>query len=266
MTVSTIILQENPRHATSTNFAVLCLQLVLMASGIVDELEAASRAKDKDKARKAANRMRNLRALVSMAGLADLQKEAEPLLFDLAEEGEEEDGERLDVDLSSSSSTGSSRSILAPAGKAQASASSSSSGSGDTDSIGLLQHFVDYCSLQGDGDGEEAQQTSRVQFMTMHSSKGKEFGCVVTMSFYEGVLPSDRSKDPEELEQERNTAYVAVTRAKDKLLIIWPSSTGAPGQWSFRSTTVSRYLKEAVHLAQQGKLQGVQYTELKSDQ
>jgi superfamily I DNA/RNA helicase len=239
---------------------VLCLQLVLVTSGVAGELEAASRSKDKEKAWKAANRVRNLTALVSMAGLADLQRDAEPLLFDLAEEGEAEDGEWLDVDLSSSS--GSSSSTLAPAGEAPA---SSSSGDGNTDSIALLQNFVDYCSLQGDTDGEEAQQASRVQFMTMHASKGKEFGCVVTMSFYEGVLPSDRSKDPEELEQERNTAYVAVTRAKDKLLIIWPSAIAAPGQWSLRGTKVSRYLKEAVHLAQQGRLQGVRYTELELD-
>jgi DNA helicase-2/ATP-dependent DNA helicase PcrA len=124
---------------------------------------------------------------------------------------------------------------------------------------------MDFCGLQGDDDGEQAgPRKPRVAFLTMHASKGKEFGCVVAMSFYEGGLPSAQALSAMEMEQERNLAYVAVTRAKDQLLITWPKEFLARTQTGFlrsMSTQESSFLKDALFAARQRKLPGVQYKE-----
>ncbi len=60
----------------------------------------------------------------------------------------------------------------------------------------------------------------RVVLMTVHSSKGLEFPVVFVAGMEEGLFPHSRSLvDPKELEEERRLCYVAITRAKTKLLI-----------------------------------------------
>lgn len=231
--------------------------------------EAVSKATDRDKLRRAANRERNLKVLVQLAGLPDFAAQAVPLL-DSLEEDEEEEQEEEELNWSVSpfgvtsmlrSAGSTAGSSLAVAGQDMLAGSSSCDSSSSGTSL-LLQEFVDFCGLQGDDDGEQAgQREPRVAFLTMHASKGKEFSCVAAMSFYEGSLPSARASTPAELEQERNLAYVAATRAKDQLLITWPQ-TIVTGQYrSTVSIQVSRFLKDVLHAARQGKLPGVQYEE-----
>ena len=51
--------------------------------------------------------------------------------------------------------------------------------------------------------------------MTIHSAKGLEFDHVFLVGFEDGLFPGLRSiGDPEEMEEERRLAYVAITRAK----------------------------------------------------
>ena len=58
-----------------------------------------------------------------------------------------------------------------------------------------------------------------VVLSTMHSVKGLEFDIVFVTSAVEGVIPYEKSKSFDEIEEERRLFYVAITRAK-KLLFI----------------------------------------------
>lgn len=61
-----------------------------------------------------------------------------------------------------------------------------------------------------------------VSLMTVHSAKGLEYQNVFILGFSDGVFPSKRAMDEggnAALEEERRLAYVAVTRAKDRLFI-----------------------------------------------
>src|SRR5262245_30044071 len=56
--------------------------------------------------------------------------------------------------------------------------------------------------------------------MTIHAAKGLEFPVVFLTGLEEGVFPSLREGDLDaEVEEERRLAYVAVTRAKDRLVL-----------------------------------------------
>ena len=60
-----------------------------------------------------------------------------------------------------------------------------------------------------------------VVMMTIHSAKGLEFPVVFLPGMEEGLFPTVQSAmEPEELEEERRLAYVAITRAKEKLYIL----------------------------------------------
>ena len=72
----------------------------------------------------------------------------------------------------------------------------------------------DRTNQSGNGDGE------KVTLMTVHSAKGLEFDSVFIVGMEEGLFPHSRSLfDVEELEEERRLAYVAMTRAKERLFI-----------------------------------------------
>lgn len=65
--------------------------------------------------------------------------------------------------------------------------------------------------------------TGEVELMTMHASKGLEFGRVIIAGISDRIIP-DRGSD---IEEERRLFYVAMTRAKDELhLIYYKNSNG----------------------------------------
>ena len=80
---------------------------------------------------------------------------------------------------------------------------------------GFLEEAALYTDADKADDGEAA-----VSMMTVHSAKGLEFPVVFLVGAEEGIFPSERSRaDAEQLEEERRLAYVAITRAKDRLYI-----------------------------------------------
>ena len=80
---------------------------------------------------------------------------------------------------------------------------------------GFLEEIALYTDIeQYDPDADA------VVMMTMHAAKGLEFPNVFLTGFEEGLFPSNRClSEPEELEEERRLCYVAITRAKQNLVI-----------------------------------------------
>jgi DNA helicase II / ATP-dependent DNA helicase PcrA len=82
---------------------------------------------------------------------------------------------------------------------------------------GSLSSFLERCALVQAADTDTA--TDAVNLMTIHAAKGLEFDVVFLTGLEEGTLPLTRHGDaePDNLEEERRLAYVAVTRARHQL-------------------------------------------------
>ena len=82
-----------------------------------------------------------------------------------------------------------------------------------------LAGFLEEAALVADVDKYDAEADA-VVMMTIHSAKGLEFPVVFIAGAEEGIFPGMQSiREPAELEEERRLAYVAITRAKEKLFI-----------------------------------------------
>ena len=80
-----------------------------------------------------------------------------------------------------------------------------------------LQGFLEEVALVSDIDNYDKDDDA-VVLMTIHSAKGLEFPVVYLPGMENGIFPGQQNQlDPEEMEEERRLAYVAVTRAKQKL-------------------------------------------------
>lgn len=85
--------------------------------------------------------------------------------------------------------------------------------------ISLLQE-TDSPRSSSDEAGKLKDAANRVTLMTIHSSKGLEFPVVFIAGMEEGLFPHSRATlAPLELEEERRLCYVAITRAKDRLIM-----------------------------------------------
>ena len=106
-----------------------------------------------------------------------------------------------------------------------------------------LSDFLEQIALISDIDSYE-KSDDRVVLMTVHSAKGLEFDNVFLVGMEEGVFPGNQSvyAGPEEIEEERRLAYVAITRAKKRLTV-----TNSYTRMIFGTTNrnmPSRFLKE----------------------
>ena len=70
-------------------------------------------------------------------------------------------------------------------------------------------------------DDQNEEDTSEVNIMTIHAAKGLEFPVVFIAGAEEGIIPHARSMEENagDVEEERRLFYVAITRARDKLII-----------------------------------------------
>jgi len=73
-----------------------------------------------------------------------------------------------------------------------------------------------------------AQNQSDLTLATIHSVKGLEFHIVFIMGVGEGTFPDYRAIRKQNIEEEKNNAYVAVTRAKRELYITYPETKTLP--------------------------------------
>ena len=79
-----------------------------------------------------------------------------------------------------------------------------------------LQDYVEHIALFTSGDETD---TDAVKIMTIHNAKGLEFPYVFVYEMSEGVFPSAKANTQPAMEEERRLAYVAFTRAKQRLFL-----------------------------------------------
>ncbi len=91
-------------------------------------------------------------------------------------------------------------------------------------------------------DSEEVELSDSVTLMTLHSAKGLEFDVVFFVGLEEGILPHSRSLlDEKELSEEIRLAYVGLTRARQKLFLVYARTRVLYGD--ARTSLPSRILK-----------------------
>jgi DNA helicase-2/ATP-dependent DNA helicase PcrA len=84
---------------------------------------------------------------------------------------------------------------------------------------GGLAEFLAETALVTDAD-RVGGEVERVLLLTAHNAKGLEFDRVVIAGAEEGLFPhASAFEDPAELEEERRLFYVALTRARDEVLL-----------------------------------------------
>jgi len=106
-----------------------------------------------------------------------------------------------------------------------------------------LASFLELVTLQTSAD--EAEGGPRVSLMTVHAAKGLEFPLVIVTGLEEQMFPFrglDPWEDPDEMEEERRLAYVAFTRARQRLILTLADLRRLFGQT--RITQPSRFLDE----------------------
>jgi DNA helicase-2/ATP-dependent DNA helicase PcrA len=106
---------------------------------------------------------------------------------------------------------------------------------------GGLLAWLSECALLTDAD--RTTEGDRVLLLTVHNAKGLEFDAVVVAGLEEGLLPHASSLDSgEQLEEERRLFYVALTRARDEVLLT-AAAYRRRYDGSF-GTAVSRFVSE----------------------
>lgn len=82
-----------------------------------------------------------------------------------------------------------------------------------------LAYIEEYTKALEEQKNRKAKEQEGIRLMTMHGAKGLEFDTVFIIQGNEGVIPYKKAKLDIELEEERRMFYVAMTRAKRKLII-----------------------------------------------
>ena len=99
---------------------------------------------------------------------------------------------------------------------------------------GGLADFLERVALVADSDQVPSggARSGQVTLMTVHTAKGLEFPVVFVTGMEDGTFPHQRSLgEASELEEERRLAYVAITRARERLYLTRAavrSAWGAP--------------------------------------
>ena len=93
-----------------------------------------------------------------------------------------------------------------------------------------LEHYLSHVALFTSQDAAAPQDS--VKLMTVHAAKGLEFRNVFLAGMNEGIFPSKKTETQKGMEEERRLAFVAMTRAEDRLFI--SSSMGRAFDGTFR--------------------------------
>jgi len=111
----------------------------------------------------------------------------------------------------------------------------------ELDTFTELDLFLQQVALVADVDRLDPDADT-VTLMTLHNAKGLEFPLVFIAGMEEGLFPLGRAYDePDTLEEERRLFYVGITRAEDKLALIWARQRRRAGD--FNHNTLSSFVE-----------------------
>ena len=104
-----------------------------------------------------------------------------------------------------------------------------------------LDEYLQNIALYTDRD--ETEENDALQLMTVHAAKGLEFDTVFVSDLNDGIFPNERamSEGKRGVEEERRLAYVAFTRAKNKLFL---TEAGGFSYILQRPRSTSRFITE----------------------
>jgi len=112
----------------------------------------------------------------------------------------------------------------------------------DNNPKGTIHDYLKWLSLYDIHD-ELQPEEDKLQLMTFHAAKGLEWDLVLIAGMNEGILPSKQALINNEIESERRLCYVAITRAKENLILtIRPEKSEYHGKELIQKQ--SRFIKE----------------------
>ena len=105
-----------------------------------------------------------------------------------------------------------------------------------------LKDYLNAVAIVGD---EKEDDGNKVNLMTMHASKGLEFRLVYLAGIEDDVIPSQRAleENAKNIDEERRLFYVAITRAREKLVINY-ADTRISRDGEEKLVLPSRFLEE----------------------
>jgi len=110
------------------------------------------------------------------------------------------------------------------------------------EAVDPLTAFLTHAALEA-GEHQAGEGQEALQMMTVHSAKGLEFDVVFMSGLEEGLFPHEQSvMERDGLEEERRLAYVAITRARNRLYLSHAQTRMLHGQT--RYNIPSRFLEE----------------------
>lgn len=117
----------------------------------------------------------------------------------------------------------------------------------ETDTEPTLAGFLEEISLISDVDKYD-ENADAVVLMTVHSAKGLEFPVVFIAGMEDGIFPSTQNiGEPSEMSEERRLAYVAITRAKERLYITHAKSRLMYGKSTYNM--LSRFIRQEIPMS-----------------
>lgn len=81
-----------------------------------------------------------------------------------------------------------------------------------------IDYYLNWISTYDIQDEIDKDMDAKIQLMTVHAAKGLEWPIVIIAGLNEGMFPDKRSMD-DGIHDERNLAYVAMTRAEQQLIL-----------------------------------------------
>ncbi|MDO9399363.1 MAG: UvrD-helicase domain-containing protein [bacterium] len=127
-----------------------------------------------------------------------------------------------------------------------------------------LKLFLEEVALVSDTDNID-QAIDAVHLMTLHSAKGLEFKIVFIAGLEEGILPHSRSMlSDSEMEEERRLMYVGITRAMEKVYLLFTRMRNIFGSTQINAS--SRFLEDVPeHLLESYNIKHETYNKNKDD-
>jgi DNA helicase-2/ATP-dependent DNA helicase PcrA len=108
-----------------------------------------------------------------------------------------------------------------------------------------IMEYLSWVSTFDLQDEVKDEEKEGVILSTVHAAKGLEWDQVIVIGLNEGIMPA-HPDDPGQIEEERRIAFVAMTRAREQLILaVRPTKKEvAPGV--FKQSPKSRFVQEAI--------------------